>query len=219
MSKLTLPIQIGRQYMRRDGKVVMTIPSSNPLVASVKIEGEHWSGQSIWLATGLWSSEAGRTTHLDLVADYIEPEPVDAEVPKGHPHAALMALYAQDAAETAEPWKRWQFLDAAGRWVNLEGHPAWSDTIQFRRKPKTIRIGEFDVPEPLREPQPEGTWVWHPCLYGKCRADQTMWHDNDNTGLLESLRRGLCHLTQEAAELHARALLSFTSTTTGAPAA
>lgn len=130
-----------------------------------------------------------------------------------HPHAAAMALYAQDAAETSTPWDRWQARTKSEvrcmPWVSLDEHPSWSRISEYRRKPKTIRIGEFDVPEPLREGPPQHqTNCWVVDLQRPVPVEFMCWtasaHDR------RWLARGLLHLTREDAELHAKALLSFT---------
>ena len=78
---------------------------------------------------------------------------------------------------------------------------------EWRIKPKTIRIGTYDVPEPERS-------VGHlrlAYLVDISRSDYctevlvTVPHTWG--GILE---RGIVHSTREAAELHAKALLSFT---------
>jgi len=77
--------------------------------------------------------------------------------------------------------------------------------------PRTIRIGEFDVPEPLRE-APEGC-----CetlfIVNPTREDgfaPIIW-DGDSQDKLW-LSRGLLHKTRDAASAHAKALLSLTKT-------
>lgn len=60
-----------------------------------------------------------------------QPEPQ----PKGHPHAALMAEYAKDAAETDKPWERWE-MSAGGRWYHMSDCPRWETDMQYRRKPE-----------------------------------------------------------------------------------
>ena len=39
---------------------------------------------------------------------------------------------------------------AGGRWLDKEGGVFYSGA-KYRIKPRTIRIGEYDVPEPMRE--------------------------------------------------------------------
>lgn len=79
---------------------------------------------------------------------------------------------------------------------------------EYRVKPKTIRIGEYDVPEPLREMPARGTDYYIACittsgLYGVatwvCDAQDIEWFN-----------RGVVHNTKDAAVLHAKALLYLT---------
>ena len=78
----------------------------------------------------------------------------------------------------------------------------WSDP------PKTIRIGEYDVPEPVREPLENGATCWYPKLSNIGLIDGYIWCDDDTDVRL--LSYGLIHLTEEAAKAHAEALLSLT---------
>lgn len=52
-----------------------------------------------------------------------------------HPHAELMAQYAQDAMETDKPWERWQFADGFD-WHPIRSNPMWGASAKYRRKPK-----------------------------------------------------------------------------------
>ena len=72
----------------------------------------------------------------------------------GHIHAAAMAEYAKDAAETDMPWERWEvsMTESGDEYRNLLGHPDWAVTRKYRRKPKTILINGHEVPEPHRKP-------------------------------------------------------------------
>jgi len=65
------------------------------------------------------------------------------------------------------------------------------------------------VPEPMREaPEYEQTYYIPKVGDSDCGSIESTW---DNHPIDESrLAHGLCHLTAEAAELHAKALLSFT---------
>lgn len=126
-----------------------------------------------------------------------------------HPHAESMRLYAEDAAEMDKPWERWEVCDRPTyEWRDLEYHPEWNQNRAYRRKPSTIRIGKFDVPEPMRvAPMPgEAYWVADPAteiVYSQ------RWDDDGTDN--RRMARGLCHATREAAELHARALISLTA--------
>lgn len=56
-----------------------------------------------------------------------------------HPHAELMAQYAQDAMETDKPWERWECSWKNGTSVSLGSladHPSWRADINYCRKQK-----------------------------------------------------------------------------------
>jgi hypothetical protein len=130
---------------------------------------------------------------------------------KPHPHAALMAEYAKDAAETETPWERWEFTNyfAKPEWIALKNHPVWLTDEEYRRKPRTIRIGDYDVPEPMREEPEKMTLYYRASIeYSSCVA-QNYWRGDSLDYLW--LERGHVHATQEAAEIHAKALISLTA--------
>lgn len=97
----------------------------------------------------------------------------------------------------------------SGGWRECVGEPGW-DLEEYRIKPKTIRIGEIDVPEPVRSApmKQQKYYVAHP-LSG---AYMTLWDGNETDN--QWLRNGLIHLTREAAELHAKALILVSGGTT-----
>lgn len=205
---LTLPIQVGKQYVRRDGAVV-TAGAPQPGMARetmwVGLGGEvgpAYMDSHIFAQTGRSSGSNAIDRPQDLIADHIPAT--------GHPHAALMAQYAADAAETAEPWLRWQTSFAGSpHWADLQDHPGWAFDYAYRRKPKTIRIGEHDVPEPLRRPIEQGADYWLVDLVnGRLGATECTNFTPSTASAHTAL--GLVHLTREAAEQHARALLAFT---------
>lgn len=78
---------------------------------------------------------------------------------------------------------------------------------EWRIKPKTIRIGSYDVPEPLREMTcGQIYWIANP-MHG------VFFDGTENNGDYADrkwLSLGLCHASKEAAEIHTKALLSFT---------
>lgn len=126
-----------------------------------------------------------------------------------HPHAELMMQYAQDAMETDEPWKRWEIEESNLEWCDLKGPIQWYPDVNYRRKPKTININGHEVPEPLRVEPAIGTPVYmvfpnHPDFF---IAEAWLGASFFNN---QCLKRGFLHLTKEAAQVHAKALLSFT---------
>ena len=73
-----------------------------------------------------------------------------------HKHAALMALYAQDAMETDKPWERWESKtsEVLG-WADMLHHPALINATSYRHKQKMLSVtlanGEVvSWPEPQR---------------------------------------------------------------------
>lgn len=205
---LTLPIQIGKKYVRRDGTVVEAYP--HHLESCAIVSGQQSRGAACWRNTGRILPES-EVHPCDIVSDYVEPG-------KAHPHAALMALYAQDAAETDKPWERWQARRRPGEfdpdplWRDLDGQMQWTHGQEYRRKPKTIRIGEFDVPEPLRVAPKRGAKFYTPNIDPwKMASTHHEWTWTDHPADHARLQAGLAHLSSEAADQTARALMALTS--------
>lgn len=70
----------------------------------------------------------------------------------GHPYASLMAQYAQDAMETAEPWKRWRFKhQGVGKWIYPDNPLLFSPDSIYERIPekKMVHIEAIDLPAPV----------------------------------------------------------------------
>jgi len=130
-----------------------------------------------------------------------------------HKHADLMLAYAQDAQETQAPWKLWQFKNPyVDDWSDATSHPSWDNMTEYRRKPRTIRIGAYDVPEPLRVAPLSDTHYYAPHFgCDNSIVDYRYSVDSDHDNLI--LKRGMMHLTREAAEIHAKALISLTELT------
>lgn len=126
-----------------------------------------------------------------------------------HPQAELMMQYAQDAMETDKPWERWEFYShSAEKWIACFENPVWDINRVYRRKQKTININGFEVPEPLREAPTKDTEYFCVNFLHTNLVSEWAWCNHDIE--YEYLTKGLIHLTKEAAELHAKALLSFT---------
>ena len=193
---LTLPIEIGKKYVTRDGQIVTTekVVNDGSVCRICRVKDYY-----LWMDTGLTSLTDNQNAK-DLVADYIEP--------LGHIHAEKMEQYAKDAKTNPEPWKLWEFYSRiAGKWLQASGSLDWTESTKYRRKPRTIN--SIEVPEPLRVAPAGGTEVWIPSLSGKDKCHALTWRYDGNWRELE-LERGLVHMTREAAIAHAEALLSFT---------
>ena len=125
----------------------------------------------------------------------------------GHIHAAAMAEYAKDAAETDKPWERWE-VSFSGGFIGVTGHPNWSVNHEYRRKPKVILINGHEVPEPCRTPLEIGDAYWTFTFFF-AGVIEVYW-DGDSEDH-NAFKNGFIHLTKEAAEKHLNALKSFTA--------
>jgi hypothetical protein len=126
-----------------------------------------------------------------------------------HKHAENMLAYAQDAMETDKPWERWEWFDEyEQKWETLALNPKWGLDAQYRRKPRAININGFEVPEPVREPLEVRQEYFVPSPTYDGGADCHTWYGDEYDN--DWLTKGIIHLTKEAAQTHAKALLSFT---------
>ena len=126
----------------------------------------------------------------------------------GHIHAAAMAEYAKDAAETNKPWERWEFCHMRGEYSSLHGHPEWVEDNEYRRKPKVILINGYEVPEPCRTPLEIDDVYW---TFTFIKGGVTNFYWSDDSEDHNAFKNGFIHLTKEAAEKHFNALKSFTA--------
>lgn len=78
---------------------------------------------------------------------------------------------------------------------------------EYRVKHKTIRIGEYDVPEPLRDRPINGESVYRVCT-DRAFPVKLQWFPNEYS--LYLLDSGLLHRELAGAALHLKALLSLT---------
>ena len=115
----------------------------------------------------------------------------------GHIHAELMAQYAEDAKQHDRPWELWQHGDNED-WVDCTYHPSWEIGHSYRRKPQTIKIGEYEVPEPCWEPLRSGQRFWTVNPFEGPR--EFTWECSKED--FHALKSGFVHLTEEAAEKH-----------------
>lgn len=124
------------------------------------------------------------------------------------PHAHLRMEYAKDALTTDKPWKLWQQKrPAADQWMDAWRELQWNPFMQYRRKPKTININGYEVPEPMREAPAGGSSYFYAELTSGSQVSR--W-SGDCIDYMR-LEAGMAHATPEAAELHSRALRSFTA--------
>jgi hypothetical protein len=157
---------------------------------------------------------AGCLSIPGLYVKPVAPAPIQDQAPAqagvvGHVHAKSMVLYAEDAATHAEPWLLWEHKNAASNgWKELFMSPSWLVDVKYRRKIKTIKIGDHEVPEPARFAPDNGTEFYVVCttVVDDCFS-KGVWSGTKSQ--LEWLRNGLIQLTEEGFKLHRDALLSF----------
>lgn len=126
---------------------------------------------------------------------------------KPHPQAEILRAIADGEDIEAFYDGGWHYVKPVSAIKYLGG-----DMYPLRIKPKVININGIEVPEPMREMPPEGTSVYWPG-FGPDSGDTHT--ESADVGCYPAmlpylLRKGLLHLTEEAAAIHAKALLSFT---------
>ena len=103
----------------------------------------------------------------------------------------------EDAKQHDRPWELWQHGDHEV-WVGCTTHPSWYKGHSYRRKPQTIMLGEYEVPEPCREPLRSGQKFW---VVNPFEGPQGYTWDGSKEDF-HALKGGFVHLTEEAAEKH-----------------
>lgn len=122
----------------------------------------------------------------------------------------LQALLDSETMQVGEFGARWEDLvlyDALS-WVATIEQGKIQVHNYLRIKPRTITIGDMEVPEPLRE-MPESGYVYWPALSDESFAQRTTVVSNHDDWERNMLRRGLLHATAEAAIAHAKALIKI----------
>ena len=127
-----------------------------------------------------------------------------------HPHAHLMALYAEDAKTTDKPWELWELFTKLGTWVGVGRNPDWCADIQYRRKPKTHIVNGAEVPDLRIEPK-DGEYYY---LADPTELEFTYNYEatSDRCDTVWTSRRLCYEHTEEgkqAAILHAKAMLGL----------
>jgi hypothetical protein len=62
-----------------------------------------------------------------------------------HKHADVMREYAEVAATREDPWVEFECMYEGLDWGAVGGHPAWGETVKYRRKPRTIEVKAGDT--------------------------------------------------------------------------
>ncbi len=120
-----------------------------------------------------------------------------------HPYADILRAIAD--GETI------QWTPGGNTWVNVDTSESFEFNYspdRYRIKPHTIRIGDVDVPEPMREAPAVGEDYFMP----KIEAD--FWVEGplswcDDTADKRWLERGLCYSNKADAEIASRAIAAL----------
>ena len=64
-----------------------------------------------------------------------------------HKHAKIIMEWAQMMQLPESEWRKLQY-ECKGGWYDCGHDPAFYDYYEYRWQPRTIRIGDIDVPEP-----------------------------------------------------------------------
>lgn len=95
-------------------------------------------------------------------------------------------------------------------WVYLSTFAVLQDMMndisckKYRIKPKTIRIGKYDVAEPMKEKPAYGTVYWTLNQIGESSSYCYEWRNEDIDK--QFITNGMCWLNEEDAELAAKAI-------------
>lgn len=128
---------------------------------------------------------------------------------KPHKHAAIIKAYAERAQASETPWDIIEYREPGQKyWATPNGVLGFDTYYEYRIKPRTININGFEVPEPVIDELEYGTEFFKVELESDELCDNYTWNGDHFDKKWLSL--GIIHLTREAAELHAKALLSFT---------
>ncbi len=123
-------------------------------------------------------------------------------------HAELAAIYAKQMAEYDEPWKFWEYkLSGETEWIRPHNHICFHHNWEYRQIPKTIKINGFEVPEPMRVKPENGKIFYFVALGATDGARAECWTGGEYDNI--RFNRGICHATELAALIHAKALFSF----------
>ena len=128
---------------------------------------------------------------------------------EAHPHAELMAQYAEDAAKTDKPWELYQIKTVQNIWKDIGTQFIFDSDCTYRRKPKTKLINGVEIPDISFTPAYlQNYWYPNPSTDGFCH--QTLYAPV-SSGDIHRAKHRLCYPYtdegREAAILHAKAML------------
>lgn len=124
---------------------------------------------------------------------------------RNHRHADKIRQWLDDDSLIVER------QSGAGDWYE-DPTCRWYEDSEYRFRPKMIRCGRLEIPEPLRVVPKFGTDYWTVGI--DSREDNPVqivyWVWEDDELDFANLKLGICHLTSSAAEAHSLALINLT---------
>ena len=121
-----------------------------------------------------------------------------------HKYASILRAIADGEEIELFFMDRWQVATPDQALAGI----ASGDFPLLRIKPKVININGHEVPAPYRGEMKRGQEYFVVSLSSSVGRSTFMWHGDNYDHI--AMKHGLVHLTEDAAEIHAKALLSFT---------
>lgn len=199
ISKLTLPIEIGKRYVRRDGLVVETKATRfGPDylgIAHPDVKKQY----HVYVKNGrVWNME---DSPRDLIADHIEAATEDK---KGYKYARILRWIADGEEVQFQTFSgKWMIQDIATTLFEISVERFAPD--RYRLKPRTIEVNGYTVPEPMTEAPAMYTNYWVPSPTSSNFAVRDTWINSEFDR--NKLDRQIAHSTEAAAIAHAKAWL------------
>jgi hypothetical protein len=129
-------------------------------------------------------------SEMDSVGNYsFSKNSLELLEEQGCRHTDLMLKYVKDCQKCKKPWVLWQYYDEnEDKWKDFPegyGHLMWNETSDYRRKPSTININGFEVPEPLREAPEDGTMIYRVDFYSDEQYGYAYFHMSNSSPVLK----------------------------------
>jgi hypothetical protein len=162
-------------------------------------DGKHWN-------TELSDSEAVTVLKSKQKETIMQTQEVTTNTTKHKYADILIAIANGEQIEGKNEKDQWCVVDS--NIVLYEIYSTGKVDLNVRVKPKTININGHEVPVALKVKPGYGTGYYYPSLINESKYNWAIFEGDEFDNQI--LDKGLMHLTVEAAQKHAEALLSFT---------
>lgn len=235
MTKLTLPIEIGNRYVRRDGVVVTAIKPYAEFDGEAYVGTDLWPTSDpdahVWIGTGRVSGTAYQYPH-DLIADYVDTPVLDERNQSNEMQGEIDACWAWNVRCPVK-YKPSDYATALqliidgkslefNQQLPQSDEPDWVDTSParclidistltidpkcWRTKVEPFIVNGVELTErPMTEVPPVGTVYWYVDLVGATMVESAEWQNYQFD--IRALARGIAHHSEAGASAHANALL------------